>query len=92
VTEVVEMEKIKFSKEEKAMMIQKVKMYFYEELNQEIGNFDAEFLIDFFAEEIGGFFYNRGLYDAETVISEKVSDISDLLFQLEKPVSIQKST
>jgi uncharacterized protein (DUF2164 family) len=65
-------------------------MYFREELTQEIGNFDAEFLIDFFAEEIGGFFYNRGLYDAETLISEKVLEISDLLLQLEKPVLIGK--
>lgn len=84
------MGKIEFSKKEKEIMIQKVKMYFREELTQEIGNFDAEFLIDFFAEEIGGFFYNRGLYDAETLISEKVSEISDLLLQLEKPVLIGK--
>jgi uncharacterized protein (DUF2164 family) len=82
--------KIEFSKKEKEIMIQKVKMYFREELTQEIGNFDAEFLIDFFAEEIGGFFYNRGLYDAENLISEKVSEISDLLLQLEKPVLIGK--
>lgn len=45
-------------------------------------------LIDFFARELGGFFYNRGLYDAETLITEKVSEISDQLLQLEKPVSI----
>lgn len=82
------MDKIEFSKEEKKIMIQKVKMYFREELDQEIGNFDAEFLIDFFAEEMGGFFYNRGLYDAEAMISEKVSEITDQLFQLEKPVSL----
>ena len=85
------MDKIEFSKEEKEMMIQKVKMYFREELNQDIGNFDAEFLIDFFAKEMGGFFYNRGLYDAEMMISEKVSEISDLLLQLEKPVSVGKN-
>lgn len=84
------MDKIEFSKKEKEIMIQKVKIYFREELTQEIGNFDAEFLIDFFAEEIGGFFYNRGLYDAETLISEKVSEISDSLLQLEKPVLIGK--
>jgi uncharacterized protein (DUF2164 family) len=84
------MDKIEFSKEEKEMMVQKVKMYFQEELNQDIGGFDAEFLIDFFAEEMGSFFYNRGLYDAETTISEKVSEISDLLLQLEKPVSLGK--
>lgn len=84
--ELLEMEKIAFTKDEKEVMIQKVKLYFSEELNQDIGGFDAEFLIDFFAEEIGGFFYNRGLYDAEALITEKISDISDLLFQLEKPI------
>lgn len=82
------MGKIEFSKEEKEIMTQKVKKYFQDELNDNIGSFDAEFLIDFFAEEMGGFFYNRGLYDAETMISEKVSEISDQLLQLEKPVSV----
>ena len=61
-------------------------MYFREELDQELGGFQAEFLIDFFAEEMGGFFYNRALYDAETVMSEKLRDISDELMQLEKAV------
>lgn len=83
------MDKINFSKEEKETMVQKVKIYFREELNQDIGSFDAEFLIDFFAEEFGGFFYNRGLYDAETLIADKVSEISDLLLQLEKPVAFK---
>ncbi|WP_110656560.1 DUF2164 domain-containing protein [Salinicola halimionae] len=82
------MGKIEFSKKEKEIMTQKVKKYFQDELNENIGNFDAEFLIDFFAEEMGGFFYNRGLYDAETMIAEKVSEISDQLLQLEKPVSM----
>lgn len=80
------MSKIEFTKEEKDQMIQKVKLYFREELDQDIGGFDAEFLIDFFASEMGSFFYNRGLYDAESIISDKLADISDLLLELEKPV------
>ncbi|MEC7547708.1 MAG: DUF2164 domain-containing protein [Pseudomonadota bacterium] len=56
-------------------------------LHQELGSFQAEFLIDFFAEEMGGFFYNRGLYDAETLMTEKLADISDSLLMLEKPVT-----
>ena len=56
-------------------------------LHQELGSFQAEFLIDFFAEEMGGFFYNRGLYDAETLMTEKLADISDSLLILEKPVT-----
>jgi len=82
------MDKIEFTPQEKELMAQKVKVYFRDEMNQDIGSFEAEFLIDFFAREMGGFFYNRGLYDAETLITEKVSEISDLLLQLEKPVSM----
>lgn len=82
------MDKIEFSRQEKELMARKVKVYFRDELNQDIGGFDAEFLVDFFAREMGGFFYNRGLSDAETLISEKVSEISDLLLELEKPVSM----
>jgi uncharacterized protein (DUF2164 family) len=80
------MDKIEFTKEEKEIMVKKVQIYFNEELDQEIGGFDAAFLIDFFAEEMGAFFYNRGLYDAEAAITEKLSDISDALYELEKPV------
>ena len=82
------MDKIEFPRQEKELMAQKVKVYFRDELNQDIGGFDAEFLVDFFAREMGGFFYNRGLYDAETLITEKVSEISDQLLELEKPVSL----
>ena len=52
------MNEIKFSSEEKQQIVLKVKSYFSNELNQDIGGFDAEFLIDFFAQEIGSYFYN----------------------------------
>jgi uncharacterized protein (DUF2164 family) len=81
------MDKMEFTSEEKARMVQKVQMYFREELVQDLGSFQAEFLIDFFAEEMGGYFYNRGLYDAETLMTEKLADISDALLMLEKPVT-----
>ena len=80
------METIKFGKEEKAQMVQKVKMYFREELQQDIGGLDAEFLIDFFSEEMGAYYYNNGVYDAAALLTEKVEDINDQLLQLEKPV------
>ncbi|MDR2212441.1 MAG: DUF2164 domain-containing protein, partial [Pseudomonadales bacterium] len=44
---------IKFTKDEKALIVRKIQLYFTEELKQEIGRFDAEFLLDFFADEIG---------------------------------------
>jgi uncharacterized protein (DUF2164 family) len=79
------MSTIEFSKAEKELITRKVQMYFSKELDQELGQFDAEFLIDFFAEEVGAYFYNRGLRDAQSVIEAKVADIADALYEIEKP-------
>jgi len=78
------MAKIEFSKPEKELVIRKVQLYFRNELDQELGQFDAEFLLDFFAEEIGSYFYNRGVRDAQSVIEAKVADIADALYEIEK--------
>ena len=78
------MSKIEFSKEEQEIIIKKIKLYFTEELNQEIGQFDAQFLLDFFAEEIGAYFYNRGLYDAQSILEKKLDDIAEAIYELEK--------
>ncbi len=84
------MEKLEFTSEEKNQIVRKVKTYFQEELDQEIGNFDAEFLIDFFAEEVGAYFYNRGLYDAQALFSQKVDELSDSIYDLERPTEFKK--
>lgn len=74
-----------FSEAEKSLIVEKIQRYFHKQLDQEIGGFDAEFLLDFFATEIGHFFYNRGLYDAQALLSQKMDDLSDAIYQLEKP-------
>ena len=78
------MSEIEFSKREKEVIINKIKLYFSEELNQEIGQFDAQFLLDFFAKEIGGYFYNRGLYDSQSILENRLGDITDAIYDLEK--------
>lgn len=79
------MNKIEFSSEEKSEITRKVKTYFREKLDQEIGGFDAEFLIDFFTDEIGAYFYNRGLYDAQALLAQKVDEWCDSIYELERP-------
>ncbi|MEM1405037.1 MAG: DUF2164 domain-containing protein [Pseudomonadota bacterium] len=76
---------VQFSPSEKEAIVEKVKLYFNEKLDQQIGGFDAEFLIDFFAEEIGAHFYNRGLQDAHTLVASQVEELADAIYQLEKP-------
>jgi len=80
------MEGMTFSREEKERMVAKVQAYFEREMDQSLGGFEAEFLIYFFASEMGAFFYNRGLYDAEAAITAKLADISVQLLELERPL------
>jgi len=81
------MSDIKFSKDETDRIVSNIKKYFIDELDHEIGGFDAEFLLDFFAREIGPSFYNRGLSDARLVFTEKAEEIGYLIEELETPVS-----
>jgi len=75
---------VEFSADEKAAIAQKLQRYLADELQVEIGGFDAEFLLDFFSKEVGCFFYNRGLYDAQTVLNARFEDITDAVMTLEK--------
>lgn len=76
------MSKIEFTKEEAELLIDKIKIYFREELDQEIGAFPARFLLDFFTEEVGPFYYNKGLADAHTFIESKIEQMTDELYWL----------
>jgi len=79
---------IKFTKDEKELIIKKIQLYFREELEQQIGQFDAEFLLDFFSEEVGAYYYNRGLYDAQAILESRLDNIAEAIYELEKPTDI----
>jgi uncharacterized protein (DUF2164 family) len=84
------MSEIEFSKEEKELIVRKIQLYFKAELDSDIGQFDAQFLLDFFAKEVGGYFYNRGLYDAQAVLEKRMDDITDAIYELEKITEFRK--
>ena len=77
--------KIEFTKQEKELLVQKLKHYFTNELDQDIGQFDAEFLLDFFGKELGVYYYNRGLIDAQDIFKSRVDSITDAIYELEVP-------
>lgn len=79
------MSQITFTEDEKSTLVDKIKSYFENELSQDIGQFDAEFLLEFFSKEIGGYHYNKGLKDAQDVFKERVESITDAIYELEVP-------
>ncbi|MDP2562332.1 DUF2164 domain-containing protein [Psychrobium sp. 1_MG-2023] len=81
------MSDVEFTNQEKEAIVEKLQSYFEAELQQEIGQFDAEFLLDFFSKEVGGYYYNRGLHDARAIFESKIELIDDDIYAIEKEVS-----
>ncbi len=77
------MKNIPFSPEQKQFLTDKLQQYFTDELHQDLGAFDAEFLLDFIGENIGVYFYNQGLKDAQAVLLGKLDDITEAIEEIE---------
>ena len=84
------MSEIIFTSEERDIICRKIQLYLREELDQEVGQFDAGFLLDFFAEEVGPYFYNRGLYDAQAILASRMENIAEAIYEIEKPTQFLK--
>lgn len=84
------MSEIKFSKEEIEILTKKIQLYFSEELDYEIGQFDTQFLLDFISKEIGPYYYNRGLYDAQSILENRMESISEAIYDIEKITEFRK--
>jgi uncharacterized protein (DUF2164 family) len=78
------MKKIVLPKEEKAAAVTRLREYFADELDQEIGALPAEFLLEFFANDIGPFFYNQGLRDAHAALTKQMEDFGEAIYLLER--------
>ena len=78
------MKPIQFSREETADITARLRAYFRDELETDLDDLPAEMLLDFLGREIGPFFYNRALYDAQAVVAKKAEDIGEALAGLER--------
>ncbi len=76
---------IQFTAKEKASMTEKLREYAGREWEQELGRFEAEAFLEFLEQEIGAYYYNRGIFDAQTIVADRVTDIQDAIGNLEKP-------
>ena len=78
------MKPIQFSREETADITARLRAWFRDELEMDLAALPAEMLLDFLSREIGPFFYNRALYDAQAVVAKKAEDIGEALAGLER--------
>ena len=75
-------------KEQKDFVVDELRRFVTDELGQEIGRFEALDLYDFFAAKLGAYFYNRGLFDAQAVLSKRTDEIMEAIADIEKPMEL----
>lgn len=78
------MKTISFDKPEREAIVAKIQRYFVDELDSSIGAIPAELLMQFLSEEIGAFYYNQGLADAQAVFAKSIDDVNDRIYGLEQ--------
>ncbi|MNE92984.1 hypothetical protein D3C80_1907720 [compost metagenome] len=81
---------LKLSKEQKAEIIHNVQVYFEDERSESIGELAAGQLVDFMIQELGPFIYNKAVDDSRKLINEKMLQLEDELYVLEKPTHTRK--
>ncbi len=79
------MSTIEFTQAEKDVLANKIKAYMAKELDIEVGQFDVEFILEFFSKEIGSYHYSKGLKDAQEIFLNRVDNITDAIYELEVP-------
>jgi uncharacterized protein (DUF2164 family) len=75
---------IEISKERRAELVASLQRYYAEKMDDEIGNLDAEFLLDFLVQEVGPSIYNQAIRDAQAVLQERVAELDAVCFEPEE--------
>ncbi|NCP66423.1 MAG: DUF2164 domain-containing protein [Paraglaciecola sp.] len=84
------MANIEFSSLQKQTLVLKLQHYLQTELDLELGQFDAEFLLDFIGKEFASYFYNQGLYDAQALLQSRFDSLSDAIYDLEQSTEFSR--
>ena len=74
---------VRLTPDQRKQAIQSIGRYLENELEQEIGEMQAGFLLDYFLTEIAPIPYNQGVSDARRFLDEKLGDLSGTCFEHE---------
>lgn len=69
--------------ETKNALISAIKQYFLEERDEDIGELQASFFLDFVLKEVGPSIYNQAIKDAQASLQRAVADLDVTLYEPE---------
>ena len=74
---------IELSKDVTTRMVESIKRYFVESMEDEIGDLKASLLLDFCLREIAPSIYNQAIADAQAYMQDRIGDLEDSCYQPE---------
>lgn len=74
---------MKLGSDTEKMLVSSIKRFFLEELEQDIGDLRALRVLEFCMREIGPSIYNQAVADAQSLLQEKVMDLTGVLYEPE---------
>ncbi|XHR28607.1 MAG: DUF2164 domain-containing protein [Chthoniobacteraceae bacterium] len=72
---------IDLNKQEISEIVPSIQKYFREELETDLSEMHAKFLLAYIMKEIAPFAYNKGVTDAERYFREKIEDLGGTCFE-----------
>ncbi len=69
---------IELNKEVRAVLVENLKRYYWNERNEELSNLGAELLLDFIVNDIGTYIYNKAVEDSYAYMNERIEDLLGL--------------
>ncbi|NTW29128.1 MAG: DUF2164 domain-containing protein [Coriobacteriia bacterium] len=72
---------MKLEKETERYLLDSIKRFFVEDMDEEIGDLKAMRVLDFCTREIGPSIYNQAIADAQVFFQEKVSDLGGVRYE-----------
>jgi len=67
--------KIELPKEKREEMILKIKNYFLNERDEELGDLASIMIFEFITDELAAEFYNQGVYDSYKYMNDRCEDL-----------------
>ncbi len=77
--------RVRLADERRAAILQALRGFCLETFDEELSDFRAERLLDFFVRVLGPPVYNQGVQDARKFLLEKLEDLESDLYEREPP-------
>ncbi len=71
------MKKINLTKQQQEELVPALIEYFEDELDIELGNLQAQLLLDFLSEKVGPHFYNAGVIESIATLKESMESVEE---------------